>query len=169
MTVTKSRFSRRSRAAEMRRVVVEQEDFDVGTETRKLQQSASDVGGIATFVGVVRDINDDDEISALYLEHYPGMTEKQISTIIEEASARWNVLGATVIHRVGQLYPADQIVFVGVASRHRGDAFDACEYIIDFLKTRATFWKKEQTFDGERWLETRQSDVETANAWKSDG
>lgn len=151
----------------MRKVEVQSDDFDIGAETRELQAAASDVGGIATFVGVVRDINDDDEVNALYLEHYPGMTEKQIETIVSEASARWNVLGATVIHRVGQLYPADQIVFVGIASRHRGDAFDACEYIIDFLKTRATFWKKEQTLDGDRWLETRESDVEAAKAWKT--
>lgn len=150
----------------MRRILVTAEDFDVGAETARLQGAASDVGGIATFVGVVRDVNDDDEVSALYLEHYPGMTEKQIDVIIGEAAARWSVLGATVIHRIGQLYPADQIVYVGVASRHRGNAFDACEYIIDFLKTRATFWKKEQTLDGERWLDTRQSDVDTANAWR---
>ncbi len=150
----------------MRRILVQEDDFDVGAETRLLQSAASDIGGIATFVGVVRDVNDDDEVSALYLEHYPGMTEKQLLTIMLEAETRWRVLGATVIHRVGQLYPADQIVFVGVASRHRGDAFDACEYIIDYLKTRATFWKKEHTLDGDRWLETRDSDVETAKAWE---
>lgn len=150
----------------MRRVLVQGDEFDIGEETHRLQTAASDVGGISTFVGVVRDINDEDEVGALYLEHYPGMTEKQIDTIIDEATSRWNVLGASVIHRVGQLYPADPIVFVGVASRHRGDAFDACEFIIDYLKTRATFWKKEQTLDGERWLEVRSTDVEAARAWE---
>jgi len=147
-------------------VAVQHDEFDVGEEIRRLQGSASDVGGISTFVGVVRDINDDDEVNALYLEHYPGMTEKQIDDILAEAASRWNVLGVTVIHRVGQLYPADPIVFVGIASRHRGDAFDACEFVIDYLKTRATFWKKEQTLDGERWLETRSTDVEAARAWE---
>ncbi len=151
----------------MEDVRVQTDEFDAGEEIRRLRSVSSEVGGISTFVGVVRDINEDDEVSALYLEHYPGMTEKQIRTIIAEARTRWDVLGAIVIHRVGQLYPADPIVFVGVASRHRGDAFDACEFIIDYLKTRATFWKKEQTLDGDRWLETRASDVEAASAWES--
>ena len=94
-----------------------------------------------------------------------GMTEKQIETILQEAASRWDVQSATVIHRVGELCPGEQIVFVGVASAHRGDAFDACEYIIDYLKTRATFWKKEKSEEGTRWLETRQSDIESADAW----
>jgi molybdopterin synthase catalytic subunit len=96
------------------------------------------------------------------------MTEKQMSEIVTEAASRWDVLSATVIHRVGSLLPTDEIVFVGVASRHRGDAFDACEFIIDYLKTRATFWKKERTTDGDRWLETRASDIQTARSWSKD-
>ena len=148
------------------RISVQESDFDTGKEINALQMSG--VGGISVFVGVVRDINDDAAVSGLFLEHYPGMTEKQIEKIIHEASSRWEILSATVIHRVGQLEPSDQIVFVGVGSAHRGDAFDACEFIIDYLKTRATFWKKETVADGDRWLETRESDIKTADEWNAD-
>jgi molybdopterin synthase catalytic subunit len=147
------------------KVAVQTEDFDVSQETKRL--SLTGTGGINTFLGIVRHQNDDSEVRCLRLEHYPGMTESQIGAIIEEAERRWEVLAATVIHRIGDLYPGDQIVFVGVASPHRGDAFDACEFIIDYLKTRATFWKKEILPDTERWLTTRQSDVDTAKAWKN--
>ncbi|MBV1876101.1 MAG: molybdopterin synthase catalytic subunit MoaE [Pseudomonadales bacterium] len=147
------------------RVIVQKDDFDVGIEAKILSQQSVRIGGMCTFVGLVRDLNEDDDITGLYLEHYPGMTEKQIHEIIMEASGRWQVITATVIHRVGQLTPGEQIVYVGVASEHRADAFDACEYIIDYLKTRATFWKKETTTLGDRWLETRQSDIDTAGAW----
>ncbi|MDA0791924.1 MAG: molybdopterin synthase catalytic subunit MoaE [Proteobacteria bacterium] len=148
-----------------RRVLVQADAFDAGAEITRLRESSAEVGGIATFLGVVRDINEDDTVSGLYLEHYPGMTESQIDDIITEAASRWQVLAATVIHRVGALAPNDEIVFVGVGSRHRGDAFDACEFIMDFLKTRAAFWKKEQTTDGSRWLTTRASDVDAASRW----
>ena len=148
-------------------VLVSAEDFDATTEIARLRQPG--VGGICTFVGTVRESNLDDTVSLLYLEHYPGMTERQIETIIGEARERWPLEAATVIHRVGQLAPGDQIVFVGAASAHRGAAFDACEYIIDYLKTRATFWKKETAGGEDRWLTTRQSDVDTAAAWQDTG
>ena len=147
------------------RISVQESDFDSGKEINALQMSG--VGGISVFVGVVRDINDDAAVSGLFLEHYPGMIEKQIEKIIHEASSRWKILSATVIHRVGQLEPSDQIVFVGVGSAHRGDAFDASEFIIDYLKTRATFWKKETVAEGDRWLETRESDIKTADEWNA--
>ncbi len=150
----------------MIRVLVQEADFDTGLEIRNLGDTSKTVGGISTFLGLVRNENDGEGVNSLFLEHYPEMTEKQITSIINEAQSRWNVISATVIHRVGQLSPGDQIVFVGVASAHRGDAFDACEYIIDYLKTRATFWKREDTPDGERWLETRQSDINQAGQWQ---
>ena len=146
------------------RISVQEEAFDSGSEFKPLQQAG--VGGVSVFVGVVRDVNDDDTVSGLYLEHYPGMTESQIGAIIEEAGSRWDIKAATVIHRIGQLYPGDEIVFVGAAGAHRGEAFDACEFIIDYLKTRATFWKKETTEAGDRWLTTRESDVQTAQEWE---
>lgn len=145
-------------------VLVTEADFDVQAEVSRL--SVPGAGGINTFVGVVRDNNENAEVSCLRLEHYPGMTEKQILAILEEAAERFDILAASVIHRVGDLYPKDQIVFVGVASAHRGEAFDAAEYIIDYLKTRATFWKKEFTPEGPKWLTTRTSDVTTAQAWE---
>lgn len=150
------------------RIIVQEAPFDISRETRDLRAVSAEVGAVCTFLGIVRDVNEDEAVRGLYLEHYPGMTEKQIGAIVAEAESRWDVLSATVIHRVGSLVPSDEIVFVGVASRHRGDAFDACEFIIDYLKTRATFWKKEQTVDGDRWLETRESDVETARSWQKD-
>ena len=147
------------------RISVQEEAFSCGDEIAQLQVSG--VGGVSVFVGVVRDINENAAVSGLFLEHYPGMTEKQIAKIIDEAGSRWDIKAATVIHRVGQLEPSDEIVFVGAASAHRGEAFDACEYIIDYLKTRATFWKKESVTEGDRWLETRDSDVQTAEEWNS--
>ncbi len=147
------------------RVLVQADVFDIAVETRQLQAVSAEVGAVTTFLGVVRDINDDATVRGLHLEHYPGMTEKQIVEIVHEAATRWNILAATVIHRIGDLAPTDDIVFVGIASRHRGDAFDACEFVIDYLKTRATFWKKEQTITGTRWLTTRESDLESARAW----
>lgn len=151
------------------KVAVQEAPFDASDEIRRLREVSRHVGGIATFVGVVRDLNDDADVSSLYLEHYPGMTEKQILEIIDEARARWDIMAATVIHRVGELHPSDEIVLVAAASAHRGEAFDACEFIIDYLKTRATFWKKEQTGQGARWLETRQSDIETASHYGAAG
>lgn len=147
------------------RISIQDAAFDTGKEITALQIAG--VGGVSVFVGVVRDINDDAAVSGLFLEHYPGMTEKQIEAIIREAMSRWDIKSATVIHRVGQLTPSDEIVFVGAASAHRSDAFDACEYIIDYLKTRATFWKKETVGEGDRWLQTRDSDIKTAEEWNA--
>ncbi len=148
------------------RVVVQEPAFSLQDEYERLRASALNVGAVVTFAGTVRDINDDDTVTALRLEHYPGMTEKEIQKIIAEAAERWVVIDATVIHRVGDLHPGDEIVFAGVASEHRGDAFEACAFIMDYLKTRATFWKKESTTEGDRWLTTRQSDVDAAEAWR---
>lgn len=147
------------------RILVQEPVFDVGEEYHNLRRAGLEVGAVTTFVGTVRDINEDDEVTALHLEHYPGMTEKELRKIVDDAAGRWNIIAATVIHRVGDLVPGDEIVFVGVASRHRGDAFKSCEFIMDFLKTRATFWKKEKTVDGDRWLDMRDSDVKAAEEW----
>ena len=149
----------------MNLVRVQQQDFDSRTVLGELRAGRTDIGATVTFIGYVRDLNLDDDVEAMLLEHYPGMTEKELGKIVDEASSRWNVIAATVIHRVGDLVPGDEIVFVGVASRHRGDAFQSCEFIMDFLKTRATFWKKEKTPDGDRWLDMRASDVEAAEHW----
>ena len=148
------------------RILVQQAPFDQQLEYAALRSSDLSVGAVVTFVGTVRDVNNDDAVQALHLEHYPGMTEKELKKILDEACARWQVLAATVIHRVGDLLPGDEIVFVGVASQHRGDAFQACEFIMDFLKTQATFWKKEATSRGERWLTSRQGDLDAATAWR---
>ena len=149
------------------KIAIQAEAFNVDEEYRRLQSAALSVGAVTMFVGTVRDINDDADVASLYLEHYPGMTEKEIEKIMEEAQSRWSMIASTVIHRIGELSPGDEIVFVGIASEHRGDAFDACEFVIDFLKTRATFWKKEQTKDGGRWLSTRTSDIDAADSWKT--
>jgi molybdopterin synthase catalytic subunit len=125
------------------------------------------VGAVAAFIGTVRDVNADASVSSMTLEHYPGMTEKALDAIVAEAKARWNILQALVIHRVGPLKPADQIVLVGVTSAHRGEAFAACEFIMDYLKTRAPFWKKEETASGTRWVEARASDDDAAARWQS--
>ena len=146
-------------------VRVQTEDFDIAREIAELRRGDSRVGAVAAFVGLVRDINDAAAVSTLTLEHYPGMTEKALMRIVDEAKSRWNVYDAVVIHRIGELKPADQIVFVAVSSAHRGEAFAACEFIMDYLKTRAPFWKKEQTPAGERWVEARASDDEAAARW----
>jgi len=124
------------------------------------------VGAVVTFLGLMRDINEGDRVTTMTLEHYPGMTEKALVAIVDEAESRWDLEGVRVIHRVGELKPEDPIVLVTVASRHRGDAFRACEFIIDYLKTRAPFWKKEQTPKGERWVEARHSDQEAERRWE---
>ncbi len=146
-------------------VRVQTEDFDIAREIAELRRGDTRVGAVAAFVGLVRDINDAAAVSTLTLEHYPGMTEKALMRIVDEAKSRWNVYDAIVIHRIGELKPADQIVFVAVSSAHRGEAFAACEFIMDYLKTRAPFWKKEQTPAGERWVEARASDDEAAARW----
>ncbi len=146
-------------------VLVQTEDFDAGVEIARLRRGNPKVGAVASFVGVVRDLNDGDRVATLTLEHYPGMTEKAIEAIVAEARARWNVIDVTVIHRVGELKPTDQIVLVVVAGGHRGEAFAACEFVMDYLKTRAPFWKKEDTPGGARWVEARESDDEAAGRW----
>lgn len=147
-------------------VRVQEQDFDIRTEIAAMRQGNPKIGAIASFVGVVRDVNEGDSVSTMSLEHYPGMTEKSIAAIIGEASGRWEVLDALVIHRVGTLRPTDQIVLVIVASTHRGDAFAACEFIMDYLKTRAPFWKKEITPQGGRWVDARVTDDQAAQRWE---
>jgi len=146
-------------------VRVQAGDFDVAREIAALRGGDARVGAVAAFVGLVRDINDAAAVSTLTLEHYPGMTEKALARIVDEAKSRWNVYDALVIHRVGELKPTDQIVLVVVTGAHRGEAFAACEFIMDYLKTRAPFWKKEQTAAGERWVEARASDDDKAAQW----
>ena len=150
-------------------VRIQTADFDVGAEIAALRRNDPKVGAVASFVGVVRDINDGGMVAEMTLEHYPGMTEKAIDEIIGQAKGRWDILDALVIHRVGTLKPADQIVLVVVTSSHRGDAFAACEFIMDYLKTRAPFWKKEQTGKGTRWVEARQADDVAAERWRLKG
>jgi molybdopterin synthase catalytic subunit len=150
----------------MARVRVQPEDFDVGRELEALTHGRTDVGGLASFVGLVRASNDGSSIRGMTLEHYPGMTEKALEAICAQAHARWDLLDTLVIHRVGHLIPGDRIVLVGVASAHRGEAFEACEFIMDYLKTRAPFWKKEDTEQGARWVEARASDEVAAGRWK---
>lgn len=146
-------------------VRIQHEDFDVAREIAQLRASQPAVGAVAAFIGIVRDLNDAAEIRTLTLEHYPGMTEKALAGIVAEAKRRWDLGDALVIHRVGELKPSDQIVLVAVTSTHRGEAFAACQFIIDYLKTQAPFWKKEMTPAGDRWVEARASDDEAAARW----
>lgn len=150
-------------------VRIQKEDFDVSREIAALRSGNPQIGAVASFIGVVRDLNDGSTVATMTLEHYPGMTEKAIDKIIVEAKGRWLVYDALVIHRIGTLAPLDQIVLVVVTSAHRGDAFAACEFIMDYLKTQAPFWKKEQTPDGARWVEARASDDKAAERWGSKG
>ena len=149
-------------------VRVQTSDFDVSHEVATLRAGDARVGAVAVFVGMVRDVNQSSEVATLTLEHYPGMTEKALTAIVDEAKARWNIIEALVIHRVGELKPTDQIVLVAVTGSHRGEAFAACEFIIDYLKTRAPFWKKEQTPSGPRWVDARASDDGAAARWEVD-
>ena len=144
------------------KVSVQTEDFDLSTEVKNLAGKNGNVGAVASFVGVVREV-------AMTLEHYPQMTESSIKRIVEEAQSRWQVMDCTVIHRYGELKPSDQIVLVAVASAHRGDAFAACEFIMDYLKTRAPFWKKEHRPEGARWVEARAADDDAAERWAGKG
>ena len=146
-------------------VKVQTEDFDLTTEIAQLRANTPKVGAIVNFVGVVRDLNEGEQIAEMELEHYPGMTEKALEDIIKEARSRWDLFDALVIHRVGPLKPLDQIVLVAVTSAHRGEAFSACEFIIDYLKTQAPFWKKEQTPQGSRWVDARVTDDEALKKW----
>ncbi len=143
---------------------IQAEDFDVGALNRELLAGRSDVGAIASFIGLVRDIAGD-PLQQMTLEHYPGMTEKALQGIAEKAQARWQVTDLAIIHRIGALKPADQIVMVSVLSAHRGDAFAACEFIMDYLKTDAPFWKKEVSDQGSKWVESRNSDMSARRKW----
>ena len=146
-------------------VRVQTADFDAGREIDALRARDPRVGAVASFVGTVRDANDGASVATMTLEHYPGMTEKSLEAIVAEARTRFDILDALVIHRVGELRPADQIVLVAVTSAHRGEAFDACRFVMDFLKTRAPFWKKEHTPAGDRWVDARASDDDAAARW----
>ncbi|EGA69644.1 molybdenum cofactor biosynthesis protein E [Vibrio sinaloensis DSM 21326] len=148
------------------RVSVLVDDFSVGDEYQALAQGSA-AGAVVTFVGKVRDMNLGDNVTGLSLEHYPGMTEKALSEICDQAEQRWPLLNVRVIHRVGDLDIGDQIVFVGVSSAHRGAAFEACEFIMDYLKTKAPFWKKERTTQETRWVESRDSDAKAAERWQN--
>jgi molybdopterin synthase catalytic subunit len=142
------------------------EDFDAGREIAALRDNDRSVGAVASFIGTMRDAKDGESVTAKKLEHYPGMTEKALRAIVEDARTRFRIIDALVIHRVGALAPADQIVLVAVTSAHRGDAFDACRFIMDYLKTRAPFWKREDTPAGARWVDARASDDEAAARWE---
>ena len=151
------------------RVAVQTEDFDLSAEIAKLRASDKRVGAVCSFVGTVRDVNDGDAVSELELEHYPGMTEKSIEATIDAAMERFDIYAVRVIHRVGKLLPMDQIVMVAVTSAHRGESFQACEFIMDYLKTQAPFWKKEQTpqaSSAARWADARASDDAALAKWK---
>ena len=150
----------------MATVRIQEEPFDAGALVAETHRANPKVGAVASFIGLVRDINEGSDVSEMTLEHYPGMTERAIENICREAAERWDVLDSRVVHRVGTLRPTDPIVIVVVASGHRGDAFAACQYIMDFLKTHAPFWKKERTANGERWVAARASDDEAAARWK---
>ena len=147
-------------------VRVQEADFDTGAELAALRAGDARVGALASFLGLVRDLNDGASVSEMSLEHYPGMTEKALEAIVTEARGRWDIYDALVIHRVGPLKPCDQIVLVAVTSAHRGEAFAACEFIMDYLKTRAPFWKKEATVDGGRWVDARETDDSAAARWQ---
>ncbi len=146
-------------------VRVQTEDFDAGREIAALRGTDPRVGAVASFIGTVRDVNDGSPVTAMTLEHYPGMTEKALAAIVDEARGRFSIVDALVIHRVGPMRPTDQIVLVAVTSAHRGDAFDACRFVMDILKTRAPFWKKEDTPGGARWVDARVSDAAAEARW----
>jgi molybdopterin synthase catalytic subunit len=146
-------------------VRIQTEDFDLSTEIAALRAGRAGVGAVVSFVGTVRDINQGTGVSSLTLEHYPGMTDKSLEDIVAQATSRWQLDQVLVIHRVGPLQPLDQIVLVAVTSAHRGEAFEACEFVMDWLKTRAPFWKKEATPQGERWVDARESDDAAAARW----
>ena len=147
-------------------VRVQAADFDLSTEVNAFRAGRPEIGAIAAFVGLVRDINVGSAVSSLTLEHYPAMTQKALQDIVLQARQRWDIIDALVIHRVGRLQPMDQIVLVAVASAHRGEAFHACEFIMDYLKTQAPFWKQEQTPEGTRWVEAKTSDDSAAKRWE---
>jgi len=147
-------------------VRVQTQDFDTGLEINQLRNARKDTGAVVSFVGQVRDLNEGDTVSQMTLEYYPGMTEKALEAIVNQAQSRWDIFDAIVIHRVGTLQPTDQIVLVAVSGAHRGEAFKACEFIMDYLKTEAPFWKKEVTGSGERWVDAKLADEDARERWK---
>ena len=147
-------------------VRVQPDTFDPGAEVNAMHDANVGVGAVVSFVGYVRDFNDGRDVAGMFLEHYPGMTEKALFKIVDEAQQRWPLLKLEVIHRVGELAPGEPIVFVAAASAHRQAAFEACDFVMDYLKTRAPFWKKENTSEGPRWVEGRDSDHKAADRWK---
>ncbi|HRK77094.1 molybdopterin synthase catalytic subunit MoaE [Thiobacillus sp.] len=149
------------------KIVIQRETFDLGAEVDAMSRGRTDIGAIASFVGLARDRNEGSGVQAMTLEHYPGMTEKTLAALVDEAKSRWTLLDVTVIHRIGRLLPGDPIVLVAVASQHRGEAFAACEFIMDYLKTQAPFWKKEDTPEGERWVDARASDDAAVARWNT--
>ena len=150
-------------------VRIQTDDFDAGAEMAALRAGRLDVGAAVSFVGIVRDANEGASVAGMTLEHYPGMTERAIQAIVDEAKSRWKIIDGLVIHRIGELKLSDQVVLVVVTGVHRGEAFAACEFIMDYLKTQAPFWKKEQTPGGGRWVEARSSDDEAAARWHTTG
>jgi len=144
---------------------IQEEDFDISTEIATLRKDDPRVGAVVTFLGAVRDMNDGSQVKGMTLEHYPGMTEKALQEILDQAKARWDIYQTLVIHRIGPLLPEDQIVLVVVTSAHRGEAFSACEFIMDYLKTAAPFWKKEDTAEGARWVDARIADDDAMARW----
>ncbi|GAB6848733.1 MULTISPECIES: molybdopterin synthase catalytic subunit MoaE [Paraburkholderia] len=146
-------------------VRVQTEDFDLSAEVAALRAQNPRIGAVACFVGTVRDLNEGSGVEAMELEHYPGMTEKALADIVDAARDRWPGVDVLIVHRVGKLYPLDQIVLVATTSAHRGDAFASCEFVMDYLKTQAPFWKKEKTAAGERWVDARESDDAALARW----
>lgn len=149
-------------------IQIQEQDFDTQEQYNLLREDCPKIGAIVSFVGLMRDFNEGDDVTSLFLEHYPGMTEKVLDDIRLQAMQRWSLIQVRIVHRVGDLAPSDQIVFVGVSSAHRGDAFAACEFIMDFLKTQAPFWKREKTTHGDRWVDAKQSDENAADRWRSE-
>ena len=147
------------------RVSIQMQDFNLGIEVDALRKNDKRVGAVCSFIGTVRDRNDGLNVSSMELEHYPGMTEKAIEAMIDEALKRFDIFGARVVHRVGLLQPLDQVVMVAVTAAHRGESFKACEFLMDYLKTQAPFWKKEQTPDGARWVDARVTDDAALAKW----
>jgi molybdopterin synthase catalytic subunit len=147
-------------------VRVQTQDFDIAAETAAMRAGNPGIGAIASFIGLVRDVNEGDSVSSMTLEHYPGMTERALERIVQDAKQRWDIIDALVVHRVGTLRPLDQIVLVLVTGAHRGEAFAACEFVMDYLKTQAPFWKKELTPAGDRWVDARESDDAAAQRWQ---
>lgn len=148
------------------KVLVQEEDFDLNVELREMRCDQTQIGAQVSFVGIVREMNQASRVDVMELEHYPGMTEQALTDIAYAAQARWSLQACTIIHRIGRLKASDQIVLVAIASAHRGEAFAACEFVMDFLKTQAPFWKKESTATGAHWVDARESDATAMDKWQ---